>query len=211
MLSKQKLMELGLEEEMAEKVAKEAKAALDGNYVPKATFDAERDKVKNLNEQVSERDAQITQLGQFEGTANELSSKVAELEAQNAAAKAEHQAEMARLEKRTAITVQLLDTVHDMDDVLNNLDLEKLTVKDSGIEGLEEQITSLKTRKPHYFKEASAKDKSTAGVVFGKTPAENMDKNTETTNTDENFGKQLAKSRMTQSEVFKKASDIYFQ
>ena len=81
-MNKETLIAAGFTEEQATNIMKMHQQAIDGHYVPKATFDAERDKVKNLTTQVADRDKQITELGTFKGTAEQLQSKVAELEKQ---------------------------------------------------------------------------------------------------------------------------------
>ena len=47
-MTKESLIAAGFTEEQATKIMGMHTEAIDGNYVPKATFDAERDKSKNL-------------------------------------------------------------------------------------------------------------------------------------------------------------------
>ena len=215
MLSKEKLIALGLSEEQVTQVQAVHKEAIDGNYVPKATFDSEREKVKTLNEQVTSRDTQITELGKFKGTAEELQTKVVTLEEANKTAQAQYDTKLAQIEKSSAITLEISQTVNDVDDVLPRLDLDKVIVKDGKIvSGLEEQVAQLKTSKPHYFKTAQTTETAKpSGWLFGKTPDENMD----TTQPDTPqakaslFGKTLAQSTLDQSEAIKKVSEAYFK
>ena len=71
-MKEEQLKELGLETDVIAKVLKIHKDSIDGNYVPKATFDAERENVKTLKTQITERDNQITELSKFKGTNEEL-------------------------------------------------------------------------------------------------------------------------------------------
>ena len=92
------LVKAGLTEEQAKAVLKLHKDAIDGNYVPKATFEAEREKLKTANETIADRDKQITELGKFKGTAEELQQKVNTLTQENSNAKTEDEKKLKEME-----------------------------------------------------------------------------------------------------------------
>ena len=115
------LIKAGLTEELAKKVLEMHKAAIDGNYVPKATFEAEREKVKTANETIADRDKQIKELGAFKGDNEELKKKVEELENQNAEAAKKYQEELDKKDTDMAIRTFVADKVHSADDILSSL------------------------------------------------------------------------------------------
>lgn len=214
-MNRESLIAAGLTEEQANTVIKMHQDAINGNYVPKATFNAERETVKNLQIQVSDRDKQIKELGAFKGTAEELQTKVSELEKQNKADKQKFEADLLQAQKDAAIRFDIASAVIDPDDVLPKLDQSKIVFKDGKIEsGLTEQLDELKQSKPHYFKQEQTKnDNPPSGWnIFGKTPAEGSDgKGTEQKSDAQKFGEFLANSKMSGSNAAAKAADAYFK
>jgi hypothetical protein len=152
-MTKEQLIAAGLTEQQADAVLKLHKDSIDGNYIPKTTFDAERNKVKELDQQVKDRDKQITELGTFKGTAEELTKKVSELETKNKTDKDAADARVTQLEQDYLIKSEIGSIVYDADDVMSKLDKTKIVFKDGKIvAGLKEQADELKKSKPHYFK-----------------------------------------------------------
>ena len=210
-MNKEQLIAAGLTEEQANAVLKLHKDSIDGTYVPKATFEAEREKVKNLNTEVTNRDTQIKELGKFKGTAEELQTKVTQLETSNAEAKAGFEKQLKELTQKTLITSQISELVVDVEDVLPKLDFTKIVFKDDKIDsGLTEQLQSLKQTKPHYFK-TEKQDPTPKGWVFGKTPVEGNEDNKGKDNEFVAFGKQLAQNKVASSDVTKKVAENYFK
>lgn len=211
-MNKEKLIALGLSEEVVETVLKYHKEAIDGNYVPKATFDAERENSKTLKDQVEERDKQILELGKFKGTAEELSTKVKELETQNSEQKATYEKQMADAQRDMILKNEISPLVNNVSDILPKLDMEKIVIKDGKVEGLTEQIETIKKDSPYYFKEQKTPDQTKKdGWVFGKPPAEGSDHSTETKSPDSAFGANLAKSKLEDSSISKKFEENYFK
>lgn len=212
MFTREQLIAAGLTEAQADAVIKLHKGAIDGNYIPKATFEAERDKVKSLNTEVENRDKQIKELGTFKGTAEQLQTKVTELETANKTAKDEFDTKLLKLTQESAIKAGITDKVVDVEDVLPKLDLTKIKFKDGKVEsGLTEQLDELQKTKPHYFK-TETKPNNPAGWIFGKTPNEGKDTSGSGAESKEAlFGKQLAESQLGGLGVAKKAQDYYFK
>lgn len=208
------LVKAGFTEEQANKILQLHKQAIDGNYVPKATFDAERDKLKTANETIADRDKQITELGKFKGTAEELQKKVDDLTAENTKKDQEYQGKLKDMEETTAIKASIADQVHSVDDIMPKLDRTKLTFKDGKVvAGLVEQMESIKKDSPHYFKETKSDD-GKGGMPggwhpFGKSPDESGGKGGDDSAAE--FGKSLAKAQSQGMASTQKAADIYFK
>ena len=214
-MNKESLIKAGFTEEQADNIIKMHQDAINGNYVPKATFNAERETVKGLQTQIADRDKQIKELGAFKGTAEELQTKVADLEKQNKADKEKFEADLLQAQKDAAIRFDIASTVIDPDDVLPKLDQSKIVFKDGKIEsGLTEQLDVLKQSKPHYFKQdkKDSNDQPGGWNIFGKTPAEGSDGAGGDQKSDaQKFGEMLANSKMSGANAANKAADVYFK
>lgn len=208
------LIKEGFTEDQAKKILELHKKAIDGNYVPKATFDAERDKVKAANDTIADRDKQIKELGEFKGTAEQLQKKVDDLTAENSKNAQEYEAKLKDMEETTAIRAAVADQVHNADDIMPKLDRTKLTFKDGKVvAGLVEQMDAIKQTSPHYFKDAKSDD-GKGGFPggwhpFGKSPEEG--KGQGGTDSAAEFGKSLAKAQSQGIASTQKAADMYFK
>lgn len=214
-MNRESLIAAGFTEEQVGTILKLYKTAIDGNYIPKATFEAERETVKSLKNQITERDNQISTLGKFKGTAEELQNKVSELEKQNKEAKEKFDADLLKAQKDAAIRFDIANAVIDPDDVIPKLDDSKIVFKDGKIvSGLTEQLDSLKESKPHYFKQAESKEGGQPkGWIFGGTPPEGSDggKGGENKSDAQKFGEMLAASKMSGSAAADKVAETYFK
>lgn len=209
-MTKEQLMAAGLTEEQANAVLKLHKDSIDGNYVPKVTFEAERDKVKKLDEEVKTRDTQIAELGKFKGTAEDLQKKVSDLEKDNKEAKEKFDADIQKLSQESAVRTELTGKVIDIDDVLPKLDFAKISFKEGKIEkGLTEQLDELKKAKPHYF--PADTQTPPKGWIFGTPPKEGNEGGTDNKDSASEFGKQLAQLRTSGDTIAAKAADHYFK
>lgn len=207
------LIKEGFTEDQAKKILELHKKAIDGNFVPKATFEAERDKVKTANDTIAERDKQIVELGKFKGTAEELQKKVDDLTADNAKKDEEHKAQLKEMEETTAIRTAIIDKVYSADDIMSKLDRTKLTIQDGKVvAGLDEQMEAIKKASPHYFK--ADKGNGNSGFPggwhpFGKSPEESAGQGGGDSAAE--FGKNLAKAQSQGIASTQKAADIYFK
>lgn len=146
-MKKEKLIELGLDEETAKKVAKESENEL-ANYVPKAQFDVVVNERDTANATIKERDTQLEKLKDVD--VNDLQTQIANLQADNKKKDEDHAKEIKELKVNNAIETAL--TQHgalNMKAVkaLLDVDIDKIKVKEDGtLEGLnlEEQIKTLK-------------------------------------------------------------------
>ena len=208
------LLQLGLENDKAKSILALHKQAIDGNYVPKETFNAERDKVKTLNDTIADRDKQIADLGKFKGTAEELQAKVDALTTQNTADKEAYEAKLKEVQESSAIRTAIGDKVYSVDDIIPRLDRTKLVIADGKVvAGLDEQLKSIQEASPHYFKEVKG-DPGKPGMPGGWNPWGNSPREGnkgEEGNAAAEFGKSLAKAQSQGISATQKASEIYFK
>ena len=212
----QSLIAAGFTEEQAKNIMKMHQDSIDGNYIPRATFEAERDKSKNLAAQVQERETQIAELKTFKGTADQLQEKITTLETQNKEAKDKFEADLLQAQKDAAIKFSIFNSVIDPDDVIPKLDQSKIVFKDGKIvSGLTEQVDELKKSKPHYFKTEEKRDEGVPkGWLFGKTPLDSSDDGKGGNGGEldaSKFGEMLAASKVSSTAVTEKAAETYFK
>ena len=140
-MNKEKLMELGLTEELATKVAKE----LDGNYVPKARFNEVNSELKAAKDQVKDRDGQLENLKKSVGDSEELKKQIETLQNDNKAKDDAHAAEIKQIKIDAAVDKALADAkAKNPKAVKALLDLTKAELADDGtIKGLDTQIKTL--------------------------------------------------------------------
>ena len=201
----EELTKAGFTEDQAKKILVMHQKSIDGNYIPKATFEAERQKVKDANATIAERDKQITELGSFKGTAEELQKKVDELTTANNTAKAE----LTKMAQENSLKLAIADKVHNVEDILPKLDVTKITFKDGAVvAGLVEQMEALKKSNPYYFKEDDAGRNLPGGwTPFGRKPEEG---DGSSGSAEEEFGKSLAKAVSSGNTFAEKADKTYF-
>ena len=147
-MNKQKLTELGLTEEQADGVL----ALLDGAYVPKDRFNQLNDKYKAAEKLAADTKKQLDGLK----AAGDPAELVKELEAARKAAKTqaeEHEKAMAALELDYAVRAAIPDA-QDAALVASLVDKTGLRLKDGAVEGLDEQLKSLRATKPFLCKKA---------------------------------------------------------
>lgn len=205
----EELTKAGFTEDQAKKILVMHQKSIDGNYIPKATFEAERQKVKDANAIIAERDKQITELGSFKGTAEELQKKVDELTTANNTAKNEYEAKLTKMAQENSLKLAIADKVHNVEDILPKLDVTKITFKDGAVvAGLVEQMEALKKSNPYYFKEDNSGRNLPGGwTPFGRTPEEGGGSSG---SAEEEFGKSLAKAVSTGNTFAEKADKTYF-
>ncbi len=153
-MTKEQLMEMGLSEELAEKVLAAHKEELK-NFIPKARFDEVNEAKKELEQQIKERNRQLQELGEKVKGNEELEKQIKELQEANKKAKEEYETKIKNLTLDNAIKLALKEHKAKYEDLLvNKFDREKLVIKDDGtIEGLNEQIAALKENYKDLFEQ----------------------------------------------------------
>lgn len=140
-MNKEKLIEMGLTEELATKVAKE----LDGNYVPKTRFNEVNTELKQAKDQVKERDSQLETLKKSVGDSEELKKQIETLQNENKTKDEAHAAEIKQIKIDAAVDKALSDAkVKNLKAAKALLDLDKAELSDDGtVKGLDVQIKTL--------------------------------------------------------------------
>lgn len=144
-MTKEKLLEMGLSEEQADKVLTAHKEELKG-YIPKARFDEVNDAKKGLENQLQDRDKQLKDLQEKVKGNEELEKTIKDLQESNKKAAADYEAKIKNITLDNAIRLALKEHKAKYEDLLlGKFDRDKLTIKEDGtIEGLKEQIETLK-------------------------------------------------------------------
>lgn len=206
--------EKGYTNEQAKEIVSAHKSVIDGSYVPKATFEAERATAKGLKGQLADRDKQLKELETFKGTADELSQKVSTLQEENKIAKEEYDKMLQQERKNSFARTALSNQTHDVEDVLAKLDFDNIGLTENGLSAdFEKQVTELRKSKPHWFKEADAEQgkKPPNGFVFGSTPpASGDDLGTETKDPAVAYAEKLASARISGTGAASNAAKHYF-
>jgi len=209
-MNKEALVALGITEEVAQKILGLHKNDINGNYIPKSRFDDVNEQLKEARSQISERDNQIAGLKKFEGTNQELTAKVKELQEQNKQKAAEFEKQLKDNKLKNAVKTALADSVFDSSLVLGLIDLTKIDLddKDEIKSGLKEQVESLKKEKAFLFKPVNGAPKPNIKIT-GKSPADGADGGTDDSGVE--FAKTLAKGMSAAPEsAAQKAENIYF-
>lgn len=145
------LEDLGLEKEAVDKIMAE-----NGNDVNTAKADYEnlKQQLETANEQITERDKQLETLKKSAGDNETLTQQIADLQAENKAAKDKYEADMKELKLNTAIKLCIAGKVHDEEIAAGLFDKTKLILNEDGkVTGLEEQVKALRESKSFLFKE----------------------------------------------------------
>lgn len=209
-MNEEQLKSLGLTDGIIPVILKLHKDSIDGNYVPKATFEAERENVKTLKAQITERDSQITELSKFKGTNEELQKQLEDYKKTNEELRTNSEKELTKLKKENLLKFELKDQVIDVDDVLPKLNIDNIVFENDTIKsGLKEQLDDLRKVKPHYFAQQK-ENKETGWKTFGKTPEESAKQNNQES-PDVSFAKELAQSKNAIQETSQKALETYFK
>lgn len=120
----------------------------DGSYVPKAKFDDERNKAKNLTAQVTDLTAKYNEANQKAGSVDALNAKITQL-TQDVT---DRDAKLASLSTDYDIKDALRAAkARDVDIVFGLLDRAKIERKDGKLTGIDEQIKAIRDSKGFLF------------------------------------------------------------
>ncbi|MDD3251932.1 MAG: phage scaffolding protein [Lachnospiraceae bacterium] len=160
------LEDLGLEKDAIDKIMSENGADIEA---AKAEYDALKQERDSLAAQVTERDGQLETLRKSAGENETLTKQIADLQAENLAARQQYESDMKELKLSTAIKLALGDTAQDAELVAGLFDKSKLILSEDGkVTGLEEQLKALKKEKAFLFKE----EKTPQQQIKGGKPAD---------------------------------------
>lgn len=204
-MNKEQLIALGLTEEQADKVIEGY-----GQMVPKSRLD---DKITELNEaknEIATRDTQLEELKKVDAAG--LQAKITELQQANETAKSEYETNLKKSQLISAVKMDLLGKVHDMDLVVSLIDDKNIELDENGniTKGLDEQIRTLQESKSFLFVEKQG-DKPPAFKGFTPTDGKGADDKSGKGDDDGNFGKQLAEFSKNSSGGLEQARNSYFE
>ncbi len=118
-----------------------------GEYVAKEKFMQSSTQVKELQEQLKERDGQLEQLKKQAGNSEELNKRIAELEETNKLAKAQYEVDWKKRDVEDALKESLREhKAKDAAIVMPLIDRAKLIIQDGKAVGLDEQIKVLQEK-----------------------------------------------------------------
>ena len=140
-MNKEKLIEKGLSEELAEWVMNE----LNGNFIPKTRFNEINTELKQTKDLVKERDGQLETLKKSNVDSEELKKQIEQLQKDNKAKDEAHANEIKQLKIDTAIDKALADAkAKNTKAVKALLELGDVEIGEDGtIKGLDAKIKAL--------------------------------------------------------------------
>ena len=192
---KEKLIKLGLTDEMAQKVLDNFGDIVDGEYLTKQRFNEVNKELKN-DEESSET----------------LKEKIKELEKSNKEAADKAKAELDAERKSNAIKLELMGKVHNADITMSQLKLDEIIMDENGKvkSGLKEQLSALKKSDSYLFIEDgndnTNNNQNNEPYVKGATPKDGEGSKPSNLSKGEQFAKNLAKQANEAAKVSKESS-----
>lgn len=179
-MNKEQLIALGLSDEQADKVV-----AGFGQMIPKSRLDEKIQEVKDLGDQIKDRDKQLEELKKVD--AKGLQTKIDELQQANDTAKTEYETKLKETQLSSAVKLALAGKVHDADLVASLIDGKTIELDSAGnvSKGLDDQIKTLKESKSFLF----VPEKDTPPTIKGAKPAEGDQGGTPPASAAANFAK----------------------
>ncbi len=155
------LKEAGFDEEATKNINEAINKSVE--WMPKAEWNKVNEENKSLKTRLDDSEKQFKELEKKVGDSdNELKTQLEIMKKERDEAKKEAADKIKSFERKTNCVKVFADKVFDVDDVYNKLDLSKITFneKNEPVDGLEEQINSMKETRPNYFKNESSNDGS---------------------------------------------------
>lgn len=171
-MDKKQLIELGISEELTDSVLKaieSEKAETLKEFIPKTRFNEVIEAKKKLEGELSERDKQLEELKGVSTDLEGYKSKIAELQSINKKAMQEHEAKIKEMRidnliKDGFFEAKLADPKF-LQGAKAYLDMGKINIDGDKLVGFKEQLESLKTTLPAFFKSDEAPPTTTKGFV----------------------------------------------
>ncbi|MEC1716616.1 phage scaffolding protein [Schinkia azotoformans] len=199
-MNKEQLIALGLTEEQADKVI-----AGFGQMIPKSRLDEKIQEVKDLNNQIKDRDKQLEELKKVD--AEGLQQKIDDLQEENKKTKMDYETKLKDTQLTSALKLALASKVHDTDLVTGLIDKTKIELGEDGniSKGLDDQIKTLKESKSFLFV-----SETKPNGIKGATPP-GGDPTNPNNNPPDNFGKKLAEEAAKGNKGLEEARKSYFE
>lgn len=210
---KDKLVKLGLSEELAQKVVDNFGDVVDGVYVTKERFNEVNKELKQANETIKERDSQLDKLKNDNESNEDLKKTIQDLQKANKEAKEKADADLAAERKSNAIKLELIGKVHNADITMSQLKLDEIVMDENGKvkSGLKEQLASLKKTDSYLFipeDNSNNNNQNPQSYVKGATPKDGEGAQPTNLSPGEQFAKNLAKGH---NEAIKSSAEsVYF-
>lgn len=142
-MTKEDFIKLGVDKDLAEKLADASKSELEG-YVEKSKYDVAAEAKKNLETQVKEHAKQIDELKKSVGDTDKLNATIASLQDANKKANEEYAKSLKDMQINHAIEASLKDAkAKNLTATKALLDLSTIEVEDGKVKGLDKQIKKL--------------------------------------------------------------------
>ncbi|WP_102274085.1 phage scaffolding protein [Cytobacillus massiliigabonensis] len=181
-MNKEQLIALGLTAEQADKVISGF-----GQMVPKSRLDDKINEVKDLNDQISQRDRDLKDLKDKAAGNEDLQTKLANLQKQYDDDKSSFETKLKDTQLSSALKLALAGKVHDADLVTGLIDKTKIELSEDGnvSKGLDEQIKELQTSKSFLF----VPEKPNKPTLRGFVPSGGNNDDDKSTDIGANFAK----------------------
>lgn len=141
MLSKEKLLEMGIAEDLADKILED----VNKDYVPSYRYKEVKDSLESLNSEISKRDKQIDGLKKLSGNKEELEAEINSLKEANKKAKEEAEENLKAIRKDNAITEYLYNQrVNNVGVLKKLLNGDDIKYEDEKLIGIDEQMKALR-------------------------------------------------------------------
>lgn len=210
---KEKLIKLGLTDEMAQKVVDNLGDVIDGEYVPKQRFNEVNNELKSAKDTIKERDTQLEKLQNDNDSNEDLKKQIADLKKANADAAKEAENKLNAERKSNAVKLELSGKVHNVSVAMSLLKMDDIVMTEDGKvkSGLNEQLKDLQKSDSYLFITDNKNNNNSNPnntVVKGASPKDG-DQGTPSNDTaDVAFAKSLA-SKQNES-VKASADNVYF-
>lgn len=210
---KDKLIKLGLTDELAQKVVDNFGDVIDGIYVTKERFNEVNNELKSAKDTIKERDTQLEKLQNDNASNEDLKKQIADLKKANADAAKEAENKLNAERKSNAVKLELSGKVHNVSVAMSLLKMDDIVMTEDGKvkSGLNEQLKDLQKSDGYLFitdNGNNGNNPNNTTVVKGASP-KNGDQGTPSTDTaDVAFAKSLA-SKQNES-IKASVENVYF-
>lgn len=169
-MNKEKLLELGLSEELANKVLE-----VFNGYIPKTRFDEVNEAKKKALEAIAERDKQLEDLKKSKGDLDALKTEISKLQETNKLAQEKYESDLNSLRINNAVDLALANAgARNAKAVKALLNLDNAKFENGDVVGLSEQIKALKNGENSFLFKSEEKPAS-APIGMKQTEVINND------------------------------------
>ena len=129
---KDKLIKLGLTDELAQKVVDNFGDIIDGIYVTKERFNEVNNELKSAKDTIKERDTQLEKLQNDNASNEDLKKQIADLKKANADAAKEAENKLNAERKSNAVKLELSGKVHNVSVAMSLLKMDDIVMTEDG-------------------------------------------------------------------------------